>query len=141
MGVNPIARYLFQNIFMALPLLICLIFVALCVTFFVWGFIVDNREMILISIFACFIGSMIGFGPVCSENQIYHGRWPVYDFTYAKSKSAVLIEAAGINFTLTDARSFNFIDNAKVVYIIKHYNSYGNEVGGTQLEIPESDPK
>lgn len=109
------------------PLIICSIIAFVGIIFIVLAFTSDEKYGFIAGLIL-FLDIFLGFGLFCSTKTESSTETQV-EFSYAKSKSTVIIETTDKTETFTDAYTFNSISDSSRIYLHADYNAYGSKVG------------
>lgn len=104
---------------------------------FTYSYLSDKVSLMIIGFVIVFFTATFGFGLICNLFAIDTKSTLVKSFSYARTKSAVIIEInSPVHLTkdFTDARTYNSICDSSKVYFIQEINSY-NQVISSKIEI------
>lgn len=108
-------------------IIISSIILLVALIFIVWGCAEYIKWLAGLGFILLFLSIVVGFlfggALICMTAS----DTPV-KFTYAKTKSAVLVDGGGMVATFSDAYTFNTISDSSKVHLVIEYNSYGREI-------------
>src|SRR5438128_5566255 len=113
-------------------LLISTLITITCISLICWNFFASWESVTLYGFCLYCLCCTIFFGYFIGGTCIsVEDKFTKIEFQFAKTNSAVMLSAHGLNPThglnqvFTDIAPYNKIDKIKYIYLHRHYNSYG----------------